>query len=78
MESSEQTGAYSTTTHQFALASVAVVRSEGEGNLGRETALEGGGRREKCSFSFSLARSRAPKFPLPLPLLTFATQASLH
>ena len=74
MESSEQTGAYSITTHQFALACVAVVRKwRGREFRARDRAR---GRRDKCSFSFSLARSRAPKFPLPL--LTFATQASLH
>ena len=31
-----------------------------------------------CSFPFSLARSRAPKFPLPLPILTPATQAMIY
>ena len=49
--------------------------------LGRETAREEGGRNGTRSFPFSLARptrSRAPKFPLPLPLLTPATQANVQ
>ena len=74
-ESSEQTGAYSITTHQFALACVAVVRKwRGREFRARDRAR---GRREEGEvFLFFLPR--APKFPLPLPLLTSSTQASLH
>ena len=69
------------------LACVAGVQKGRVRELGRETARDGGGRREEgggrreegrrgCHFIISLVpptRSRAPKFPLPL--LTPATQA---
>ena len=62
--------------HQFALACVAVIRKgRGRELRARDRAR---GRREEGSFPFSLARSHAPKFPLPPPLLTPATQASVH
>ena len=41
--------------------------------LGSETTREGGGRREEGFLSFLPC---APKFPLPIPLLTPATQAN--
>ena len=70
MESSEQTGAYSTTTHQFALASVAVVRKwRGREFRARDRARgrreEGGGRSVPfLSPSRALARPNSP-FPFP-------------
>ena len=54
------------------VACVAGVRKGRGRELGGETAREGGGRREEGNLSFL---PRAPKFPLPLPLLTPATQA---
>ena len=54
---------------------VAGVRKGRGRELGRETTREGGGRREPFFLSF-LSPSRAPKFPLPLPLSTTATQAA--
>ena len=51
------------------LTCVAGVQKGKGKELGRETAREGGRKRP--------ARSRAPKFPPPLPLLTPATQAIL-
>ena len=54
------------------LACVAGVQKGRERELRRETAREGGGRRVPF-----LSPSRAPKFPLTLPLLTPATQAKL-
>ena len=54
------------------IVSVAGVRNGRGKELGRETAREGGGRREEGGGFLSFL-PRAPKFPLPL--LTPATQA---
>ena len=72
--------ASSTNSHasQPTVACVAGVEREGGRELGHETTPEGGGRRG--TFLSFLPRaphtlSRAPKFPLPLPLSTPTTQA---
>ena len=64
------------TGDKLSLACVAGVQKGRGRELGRETARGGGGRRVPyLSPSRAPASSRAPKSPLPLPLLTPATQA---
>ena len=57
------------------MACVAGVRKGREKELGRETTREGGGRRGGLGFGVPFLSPSRAKFPLPLPLLTPATQA---